>query len=179
MNLMVDRVLEISFHLLLIALLGGSAVSAQTNDPHRLYEEHCAGCHPPHAGEFVQKNLLQADDEVVGRRSGKELRSLLASGHGKLAPGDSHVLVAHLVFVLEGRALYREKCLICHDRGVVLARTKLILSDGMLVGRYTGREIETFLGNHGRLEGVEIPTIVQMLERQLITQTAEWPGTDE
>ena len=170
---MFDRILKVSFLLLVVTWLGDSASLAQDKDPHRLYEGHCAGCHDRHAGEFVQNSLVRADDKVVGRRGGKELRFLLASGHGRLAPGDVPVVVAHLISVLEAGGLYREKCRICHRRAVVLARSKLFLLNGTLVGRYTGRRIETFLENHGRLEGAEIPTIAQMLKRQLSTEMAE------
>jgi len=172
-NLMVDRFLKLSFHLLVMTLLGSPAVLAQHEDPHRLYEEHCAGCHARHAGVFVQSSLSRADQEVVGRRSGKGLRSFLAAGHGNLAPRDVDVVVAHLVSVLDGGGLFREKCLMCHSRAVGLARGRLILSDGKLVGRYTGRDIEAFMENHGRLEGAEVSTIVRMLQRQLATEPAE------
>ncbi len=75
--------------------------------------------------------------------------------------------------VFEAGGLYRKKCLICHKRAVGLARRKLILLDGTLVGRYTGRRIETFLENHGRLESAEITTITRMLERQLMIERAD------
>jgi len=61
----------------------------------------------------------------------------------------------------------------CHSRAVGLARGRLILSDGKLVGRYTGRDIEAFMENHGRLEGAEVSTIVRMLERQLTNEPAD------
>lgn len=147
---------------------GSPALQAQTMDPHALYERSCARCHAPHAGDFVPKSLMRLGDRIVGRESGKELRSLLAAGHGRLASGEVDAVVAHLAFILEAGGLFRDKCLICHDRAVVLARRELILRDGRLVGRYTGRDIATFLENHGRLEGAEVATILRMLERQLV-----------
>ena len=170
---MAGRFLKLSFHLLVMILLGAPAVLAQDNDPHRLYEAHCARCHARHAGVFVQNSLSRTEQEVVGRRSGKALRSFLAAGHGNLAPREVDVVVAHLVSVLEGGGLFREKCLICHSRAVGLARSRLILSNGKLIGRYTGRDIEAFMETHGRLEGAEVSTIVQMLQRQLATEPVE------
>lgn len=63
-----------------------------------------------------------------------------------------------------------KQCLICHGRAVTLARSQLMLRDGRVVSRYTDRDIGTFLENHGRLEGVQIVTFVQMLERQLASK---------
>jgi mono/diheme cytochrome c family protein len=159
--------------LLVFMFIGSPATLAQTIDPHELYEQRCSGCHAPHAGEYVHDNLKRLGDKIVGRDTGMELRSFLTGGHGKLAPGEIDVMFAHLASILEGGALFRERCLICHGRAVALARSQIILRDGRLVGRYTGRDIGTFLENHGRLKGVQIATVIQMLERQLATQTAD------
>lgn len=159
--------------LLVFMFIASPAALAQTIDPHELYEQRCSGCHALHAGEFVHDNLKRLGDKIVGRDTGKELRSFLTGGHGKLAPLEMDVMVAHLASILEAGALFREQCLICHGRAVALARSQIILRDGRLVGRYTGRDIGTFLENHGRLKGDQIATVVQMLERQLATQIAD------
>ena len=153
--------------LLWLSMAGSPALYAQTLDPHALYERSCARCHAPHAGDFVPESLVRLGDRIVGRETGKELRAFLAAGHGRLAPGEVDAMVAHLAFILEAGGLFREKCLICHDRAAVLARRELLLLGGRLVGRYTGRDIPAFLENHGRLEGAEVATILRMLERQL------------
>lgn len=159
--------------LLWLVVAGSPALHAETLDPHALYERLCAGCHAAHAGDFVPDSLVRLGDRIVGRENGKELRAFLAAGHGRLAPGDVDAMVAHLTFILETGGLFREKCLICHDRAVVLARRELVLRDGRLIGRYTGRDIAAFLENHGRLDGAEVATIVRMLERQLAAPGSE------
>lgn len=163
-----------AFSLLLVFLTaGGRAALAQAGDPHALYEQRCAKCHSPHAGEFVADSLEQVDGKVVGRDSGRELRALLTRGHGRLASSEVDAMVAHLTSILAAGGLFREKCLICHGRAVGLARQKLIMRDGRLTGRYSGRDIAAFLAAHGRLEADEIPTVVQMLERQLAKPPSE------
>jgi cytochrome c5 len=162
--------LTLAFAVLSIA---SGATSAQTLDPHVLYEERCAGCHAPHAGEFVPDNLARRGDQIVGRDSGKELRPFLAGGHGRLEPLEVDVMVAHLAAILEAGGLFREQCLICHDRAVVLARRELVLRGNRLVGRYSGRDIPVFLENHGRLNDSEIAIVLRMLERQLAIRPAE------
>lgn len=163
---------SLSLALVLLAI-GSAAPAAQSLDPHALYEGRCAGCHAPHAGDFVPDNLTRRDGRIVGRDGGQELRAFLAGGHGRLEPLEVDVMVAHLAAILEAGGLYRENCLVCHDRAVVLARRELALRGDRLVGRYTGRDIALFLENHGRLEGPEIETILRMLERQLATRAVE------
>ena len=69
--------------------------------------------------------------------------------------------------------LFEKKCRICHDRAVKLARTELTIKDGRLVGRYSKRDIATFLAGHGRLTADEVPLIVDMLKRQIATMAAQ------
>lgn len=102
---MVFRSLAVIACLIVSMSVGGRTAPAQVIDPHELYERRCAGCHVPHAGEFVHDNLR--------------------------SPG------------------------------------------GKTVGHFTGRDIGIFLENHGRLEWGQIATVVQMIRRQLATQTTK------
>ncbi|MCP5364782.1 MAG: cytochrome c [Hyphomicrobiales bacterium] len=168
---MIKRCAALVLRLLFVALPGDPAASAQATDPHALYERRCARCHAPHAGEFVPDHLERHGDTIVGRRTGQELRSFLSAGHGRLSAGEIDVIVAHLDFILKQEALFREHCLICHGRAVDLARSQLVIRNGALMGRYTGREIKTFLEHHGRLKTNDVPRVVEMLERQLNSQS--------
>ena len=160
--------------LLILALVaGGKAAFAQAGDPHALYEQRCGKCHSPHAGEFAAESLERRDDKIVGRDSGRELRAFLARGHGRLAPPEVDAMVAHLTEILAAGGLFLEKCLICHGRAKGFARLELIMRDGRVTGRYSGRDIAAFLSGHGRLEPDEVPTIAEMLERQLTQQPSE------
>lgn len=140
---------------------------AQSLDPHALYERSCGGCHEEHARDFAETQLDLADGTVVGRGSGAPLGTILARGHGGLEAREVEVLVAHLSAIAHAGGLFRTKCRICHDRAVDVARRQLIVRDGRLVGRYTGRDIPAFLTKHGRLTADEVPRIVDMLRRQL------------
>ncbi|MBL6957871.1 MAG: hypothetical protein ISR52_02750 [Rhodospirillales bacterium] len=164
---MVFRYLTTASLLLAFVITGSQFSFAQTTDPHQLYEQHCARCHVEHAGEFVHVTLKRQGNKVVGRETGLELGSFLKDGHGKLESAEAEVMVAHLASILETEPIFHEKCLICHGRAVTFVRFELILRNGRVIGRYTGRDIEAFLNNHGRLAGSEIPTIVRMMERQL------------
>jgi hypothetical protein len=157
--------------LCVLAVLTGGLASAfaQTVDSHRLYEQRCAGCHAPHAGDFVRDNLVLSDDMLVGRKSGRDLQVVLESGHGKLTPNEIESIVTLMTNIQQSGRLFQEKCTICHDRAVNLARSELILKDGKLIGRYSKRDIEQFLYTHGRLSPDEVTKMVDVLKRQLTT----------
>lgn len=141
--------------------------SAQSRDPHQLYEKHCGSCHAGHAGAFVRDNLDMRAGETVGRKSRLGLASLLGSGHGGLAPDEVAPLIAHLTSIHKSGHLFHDKCIVCHDRAVVFARNRLIVRNGTLTGRYSSRDIERFLSSHGRLTAAEVATMVEVLKRQL------------
>lgn len=152
----------------MVLAVGIAAAFPQSIDPHRLYEQNCGGCHAPHAGDFAHDNLVRSDGKTVGRKSGAELRAFLGAGHGRLTQDEIEAIVAHLNSILKSGRLFREKCLICHDRAVEFARLQLAMKDGELIGRYSKRNIERFLASHGRLEADQVPLMVEVLKRQLL-----------
>lgn len=156
----------------LVVLAHGNIIgaSAQTKDPHMLYEQRCGGCHAEHAGDFVGDSLVNSNGDIYGRKSGQELQSFLESGHGSLTAFEIETMVRHLTNIQNSGQLFRTKCRICHDRAVILARRKLIVKDGVLIGRNTKRNIAHFLLGHGRLTPDEVSTMVDVLKRQLDTQ---------
>lgn len=155
----------------LIAFLAGPCIAyAQSLDPHRLYEQRCAKCHAPHAGDFVHDSLVHSGGKVIGRKTSKELRSFLTKGHGKLEAVEIDAIVKHLQSIQKSGRLFHKKCLVCHDRAAELARAQLVISNDRLQGRYSGRDIEKFLSNHGRLEEEEVTTMIQVLKRQLTAE---------
>ncbi|WP_417669348.1 hypothetical protein [Roseibium sp.] len=144
-----------------------AVVLAQGLDPHRIYERKCSGCHEDHAGDFVAANIDYVDGRAIWRASGRPVEAFLSRKHGKLTPSERKVLVDHLNKVAEMGGLYREKCLICHDRAVVLARSRLIIRADKLTGRYSKRDIADFLKTHGRLSLEEAERMTATLRRQL------------
>jgi len=137
-------------------------------DPHALYEKRCAHCHASHGGSFVRQSLIKKDGNLIGIETQTEIGGLLRHGHGHLKSSeDIETMVRHLTAIFDGGAIFQTKCLICHERAVTLARNRLIDTLGGLKGRYTGRDMEFFLNNHGRLEDDEADTVLEMLARQV------------
>ncbi len=168
-----SRCLVTALVLLSLVNSASQAVAAEPADPHKLFEQRCAACHDPHAGIFVRDSQERRKDAVVGRKSGRELRAFLVEGHGRLAPLEVDVMVQHLTSILAADGLFRDRCLICHGRAVELARGKLIIRQGRLVGRYTGRDVESFLKTHGRIDDTQAETLLRVLARQSSSYPAE------
>lgn len=149
--------------------LGVWAISstAQQSNPHLIYEENCASCHLPHAGDFVSEKLIVSESGIIGKASGRPVIDYLKAGHGELSDKEINVLIQQFEFIQQTGRLFKEKCIICHDNAAEFARQKLILRDDILKGRYTDRDVAEFLLQHGRLDPSEAQKMVEVLIRQL------------
>jgi hypothetical protein len=65
----------------------------------------------------------------------------------------------------EAAGQFREHCAICHDHARELARLELIIVDGRLRGRYSGRDMAEFLKEHGRLDAAGVAFFHDLLSR--------------
>lgn len=146
---------------------------AQGVDPHQLYEQRCASCHQPHARELVKETLDFRDGRVVLKGSDTPLADFLAR-HPRQALDkvQADMLVKQFEAMLKTGFLFQQKCIVCHERASDLARLGLLERDGAIVGRYSGRDLATFLQGHGRLTPPEVDTIMAMLRRQLSPSSA-------
>ena len=142
------------------------AAQSQPIDPHALFEAKCGRCHD-HAGVFALETLTIEAGDVVGRQSGKPVLTTLANHFGRLSEAEAVLIVDMFRRQILSDGLYKAKCRFCHDPAKNLARQTLILREGQLVGRYNGRSIEDLLSYHGRLEGDEQKTVLDMLIWQL------------
>ena len=154
----------------LLACGTSGAAFAQTLDPHRIYEQKCGACHAAHAGDFAWVTIALSDGVLVGKDTGRPIRALLESGHGRLAGPEIEAVLEQFRTILMSDRLFRKKCRICHTSAVELARRELILTDGQLKGRYTGRDMADYLLRHGRLSPSEVETMLNVLTRALTTQ---------
>lgn len=148
-------------------LLWAGATVAQQIDPHPLYEDNCSDCHAAHAGDFAYERLDVMDGVLVAKTSGLPLNPLLEQGHGQLTPDEIDILLDHLTAIRAADRMFRTKCSICHDRMRELARSELVLKDGELVGRFSGRQMSEFLRSHGRLAPDEVQFMLGKLRSQL------------
>lgn len=154
------------FSFVLVATIAcTTSAVGQVANPHRIYEDSCAGCHAPHSGDFVWDELGVSDGVLVGARSGRAVENYLRSGHGGVTTDKAEVLLAHFRIIRDSGGVFIEKCRICHVTAVELVRNNLILDEGKLTGRYTGRDIGAFLDGHGRLSPEEVSEMLSVLTR--------------
>lgn len=153
--------------LFLAALAPAVSAGAQETDPHAIYEQSCARCHEAHAGDFVHNRLDLKEGRLVSTSSGKDVEAFLSGGHGRLGPAERQILIDQLIAIRQSGRLFHDKCLTCHDRAAEFARSNLIVKDGVLVGRYSGKDTSQFLQGHGRLAPDEVDRMIDVLKRQL------------
>ena len=163
-------VLVVAAAIIAMLLIRLHSAHGQGLDPHAIYEQKCAGCHAAHGGDFARQSLKSVAAKTYGKRTGRALADILKGHKGtSLSAEETKALLDHFAAILKTGFLYQEKCLTCHVRAVDLARTWLIEKDGRVLHRFDGRNIATFLENHGRLNAEEKEAIVVMLRRQLQT----------
>ncbi len=145
---------------LLAAVHAGAAAAA---DFHQTFEARCAACHG-HAGDFARARLTVGDDGVVrGTTSGREIAPFLRSHAGGLSAEETELFLEAFRRQIGSGAFFRERCGICHDRAYDFARLRLIVRDGRLVGRYSGRDIGAFLTGHARMTDAEAARMLASL----------------
>ena len=61
-------------------------------------------------------------------------------------------MVTTLAMIVTAGGQFRQRCAVCHGHAEAFAAARLVIRDGVLRGRYSGRDIEAFLPRHGRLD---------------------------
>lgn len=142
--------------------------AAETTQPlnfHVVFEDRCHRCHG-HAGPFVRDTLSLVDGVLV-RPGGQPVEPFLKTHFGGLDRDTLHLFLDTFEAQLQSGALYREKCIFCHEPAYHFARLNLIDRDGTLTGRYSGHDIDLFLRSHGRLTAEEADRMTEALRALL------------
>ena len=145
-----------------VVIAAGLAYGAAAADFHEIFEARCLSCHG-HAGEFARNSLVEADGVLRGAGSGREVAAFLRSHAGGSSTAEIALFIDVFTRQLESGGLYQDRCEICHDRAYELARLRLVMHDGRLVGRYSGRDIASFLPGHARLKTEEADRMLEAL----------------
>jgi hypothetical protein len=149
--------------LLAAGLASGFAADTRAEDFHQTFEARCAGCHG-HAGDFARAHLTEgADGALEGVTTGRNVADFLRRHAGGLSGAESAQFITVFRRQLGSGAFYRERCDICHDRAYELTRLRLVLRDGKLIGRYSGRDMAEFLPGHARMTPDEAQRMLEAL----------------
>ncbi len=131
-----------------------------------LFQDKCGGCHE-RAGALVREQTVVTGGALTGARSGQDLREFLRGHFGRPSAEEIEAIYAALLRIAQGKGRFHVRCGICHDSAEALARRALAVRDGMLLGRYTGRDIAEFLRGHGTESAQEAAFFEGVLRRQL------------
>jgi cytochrome c2 len=134
-----------------MTVLAAAAGNARAGESSGLYFERCGRCHGTAEALFDKKADLR-DGIVVGRRSRRDLRVFLGSHFARRDGAEVESVYMELLRFARGGGRFRQQCSICHISAERLARESMVLRNGELFGRYSGRRIVDFLQGHGRLE---------------------------
>ena len=156
--------------LLLAGLFTTEAIAAEWGQwspyPSRpgLFRERCGRCHDD-AGGFAAAHLKFDDGGLRARRSGKDLRAFLRGHPGRLDEAEREALVATLTAIVTAGGQFRQRCAVCHGDAEGFAGGHLVIRDGRLLGRYSGRDVEAYLPGHGRLDAEGAAFFATVLRR--------------
>lgn len=143
---------------------------AYSVDPHGYFENRCSHCHS-NIEDFAKADLYIKDGKLCGRGCGHDIRQFLPQHYGHPNSEQALALYDLLFAQLQGSATdltssrggFKTRCAICHINERELAQHHLVRKDGVVYGRYTGRELAAFLANHGRIRADELDFFVQLL----------------
>jgi hypothetical protein len=138
------------------------AGSASATDLHAYWDDRCHSCHGD-SGPFARSTLALRDGRLVGRHHVEDLPRFLRQHY--LADE----LVAPVTAMLTAQAgtppLYATRCTGCHGVASAFARESLLVRDGTLIARRSGRPVADVLRRHGGLAPDEQPTLLRTLLR--------------
>ena len=145
-----------------VTIAAGLTFRAAAADFHKTFESRCFACHG-HAGDFARGSLTEEIGILSGIKSGRNVGAFLHSHGGGLSPSDIDLFIETFTGQLHSGGFYQDRCKICHDRAYELARLRLIMRDGRLVGRYSGRDMARFLPGHARMTDEEARRMLETL----------------
>lgn len=146
--------------LLVLAPLAPAASSGA--DLHDYWDQRCKGCHG-HSGEFARRFLRVKNGQLFGVHHQADLEVFLRNHYltDELVAPVSEMLTAQVATP----PLFGEKCSRCHGTAAEFARNSLVVTNGVLVGKSSGRNVADYLATHGGLGSTEVRAMVDTLKR--------------
>lgn len=156
-----------------LALLAPFPATAQSDERPGLFARQCGGCHDT-VRDLLRDHADLVEGVLVGRESGQKLWIYLRRHFRERSREDIAIVHAELLRVAQGGGRFRTRCAICHESAGALARDSLILRDGQLRGRYSGRNIADYLQSHARIADAEEAAFFEgVLRRQMEREPGE------
>ena len=147
---------------LVISLLFTGGSRASGSDLHWLWDNQCAECHG-HSGEFARKFLEFKNGELQGRWHGEALLGFMHNHYATAIEIDAVYEMLLAQTLTEPR--FKQECSSCHGRAAAFVRYSVVLREGVLLGRKSGRPIQQFLQQHQQLESDDAEFYTHLLSR--------------
>ncbi len=152
------------FLLSVLAALMLAPAARAAPDLHDYWDTRCRECHGDSA-TFARSTLRVEGGRLLGRHHTEGLATFLRQHY--LADD----LLMPVMQMLQAQAttppVFKEKCAGCHGTAADFAREALVMRDGVLVGRASGRAVREYLQRHGKLPASQVAPMVATLERVL------------
>lgn len=156
-----------------IIMLGlASLHAAHGFDLQAFWENRCKDCHGS-VEAFARQRLSVVDGRLQGRHHVENLKRFM--GQHEMGPEHVEGIYAMQLAQVSTGTVYQQKCAGCHKTEAEFARESLVMKDGVVTGRMTGRPVAEFLKRHGKLSAEEQPAVIEMLTRALSAAGAGAP----
>jgi hypothetical protein len=139
----------------IVLLVGIGLLPAQPAgavDLHAFWDSRCGTCHG-HAADFARQFLSVEDGKLLGRHHRDDLKRFLANHYLPAELIDP--VTAMMAAQVAAMPRFKTQCGGCHASAAALVREGLVIRDGTLVARKSGRPIDAFLAQH---DGAEADT---------------------
>ncbi|PWC37698.1 hypothetical protein [Azospirillum sp. TSO35-2] len=124
------------------------AAPGTATDLHWFWEQTCGDCHD-HAASWARQFLTVKDGRLQGRHHTDDLLVFLGNHH--LPPDLVQPMYDMLLAQASTEPRFKERCGRCHETAAELARESLVVRNGVLQGRESGRPVAQFLPRHAKL----------------------------
>ena len=137
---------------------------AQPRDLHDYWDARCQSCHG-HSAAFARRTLRVEQGRLIGKHHRDDLQLFLKNHY--LTDELVEPVTAMLVAQATAAPLFQARCAGCHGNAADFARKSLLLQDGVVTGKASGRPVDEYLRKHGGLAPEDIEPMVETLTRVL------------
>ena len=139
-----------------------SSFSIAGTDLHWLWDNRCAECHG-HSADFARQFLHISDGQLQGAHPARDLKLFLRNHYSPTAEVDA--IYSMLLAQVTTAPRFKAECSNCHDSASWFIRNSIIVQDGELVSRYSGKSVREFMQTHRKLDRDDIEFFMNLLTR--------------
>ena len=149
-------------YILFATLLLFTNFSIAGTDLHWLWDDRCAECHG-HSSDFSRQFLQVSDGQLQGPHHTQNLKIFLRNHY---APADKVEAIYDMLLAQVTTApRFKAECSSCHDSASQFIRDSIIIQNGELISRESGKSVREFMQTHRKLKQDDIEFFISLLNR--------------